>query len=126
MPAFAAYLDGQFFTNTVTVSADLRPAAITNGATAVTQSGVTANAIEADLTALLAAITTGGAGLVWIMRPLTAYKIAAMLGGTAADIPRTLFGIPLVLSANSPLQNHAGGRGEHLVLGCWRIRCVDF
>jgi hypothetical protein len=30
--------------------------------------------------------------------------IAAMLGGTAADIPRTLFGIPLVLSANSPLQ----------------------
>ena len=100
----AAYLDGQFLTNTVTLSADLRPAAITNGATAVTQSGVTANAIETDLTALLAAITTGGGGLVWIMRPLTAYKIAAMLGGTAADIPRTLFGIPLVLSANSPLQ----------------------
>ena len=32
----AAYLDGQFLTNTVTLSADLRPAAITNGATAVT------------------------------------------------------------------------------------------
>ena len=36
---------------------------------------------------------------------LTAYKIAATIGGTAAaDIPRTLFGIPLVLSANSPQQ----------------------
>lgn len=32
----AAYLDGQFLTNTVTLAADLRPAAITNGATAVT------------------------------------------------------------------------------------------
>ncbi len=39
------------------------------------------------------------------MRPLTAYKIAATIGGTAAaNIPLTLFGIPLVLSANSPQQ----------------------
>ena len=54
---------------------------------------------------MLALITTAGAGLTWIMRPLTAYKIAATIGGTAAvDIPRTLFGIPLVLSINSPAQ----------------------
>jgi hypothetical protein len=39
------------------------------------------------------------------MRPQTAYTIAATIGGTAAvDVPRTLFGIPLVLSANSPQQ----------------------
>jgi len=39
------------------------------------------------------------------MRPLTAYRIAATIGGTAAaDIPRTLFGIPLLLSLNSPAQ----------------------
>jgi HK97 family phage major capsid protein len=101
----AAYLDGQFLTNTVTLSANLRPAAITNGATAITSTGSTAAQINADLSAMLAAITTGGAGLVWIMRPLTAYKIAATIGGTAAaDIPRTLFGIPLILSANSPQQ----------------------
>jgi hypothetical protein len=31
----AAFLDGQFLTNTVTLSANLRPAAMTNGATAV-------------------------------------------------------------------------------------------
>ena len=54
---------------------------------------------------MLAAITTDGGGLVWIMKPMTAYKIAATIGGTAAvDIPRTLFGIPLVLSINSPAQ----------------------
>jgi hypothetical protein len=87
------------------LSANLRPAAITNGATAVTSTGSTAAQINADLSAMLALITTSGAGLTWIMRPLTAYKIAATIGGTAAaDIPRTLFGIPLVLSLNSPQQ----------------------
>ena len=89
----------------MTLSANVRPAAITNAATAVTSTGSTAAAINADLAGLLAAITTGGASLVWVMRPMTAYKIAATIGGTAAaDIPRTLFGIPLVLSANSPQQ----------------------
>lgn len=102
----SAYLDGQFLTNTVTLSAGLRPAAITNGATAVVQSGVTAAAIAVDLGSLLAAITTSGGGLVWIMRPLTAFNIAAKFAavGMATDIPRTLLGIPLILSVNSPAQ----------------------
>jgi HK97 family phage major capsid protein len=99
----AAFLDAQFLTNTVTLSADLRPAAITNGATAITSTGSTAAQINADLAGMLAAITTDGGALVWIMKPMTAYKIAATIGGTAAaDIPRTLFGIPLILSVNSP------------------------
>jgi hypothetical protein len=38
------------------------------------------------------------------MRPLTAARIAATLGAAAGDIPRTLFGVPLILSANSPQQ----------------------
>jgi Phage capsid family len=105
MAGMAAYLDAQFLTNTVTLSANLRPAAITNGATAVTSTGSTAAQINADLSAMLALITTAGAGLTWIMRPMTAYKIAATIGGTAAvDVPRSLFGIPLVLSLNSPAQ----------------------
>jgi hypothetical protein len=54
---------------------------------------------------MLAAITTAGRGLTWIMKPTTAYRLAATIGGTAAaDIPRTLFGIPMVLSINSPQQ----------------------
>jgi hypothetical protein len=100
----AAFLDAQFLTNTVTLVANTRPAAVTNGATAVTSTGTTAAQINADLAELLAAVTTPGP-LVWIMRPTTAYRIAATIGGTAAvDVPRTLFGIPLVLSANSPSQ----------------------
>jgi hypothetical protein len=101
----AGYIDTQFLTNTVTLSANLRPAAITNGATAVTSTGSTAAQINADLSAMLAVITTSGAGLTWIMPPMTAYKIAATIGGTAAvDVPRTLFGIPMILSLNSPAQ----------------------
>jgi HK97 family phage major capsid protein len=68
----AAYLDSQFLTNTVTLSANLRPAAITNGATAITSTGSTAAQINADLAGMLAAITTTAASLVWIMRPMTA------------------------------------------------------
>jgi HK97 family phage major capsid protein len=101
-----AFLDSQLLTNTVTVSANLRPASICNGATAVTQTGVTAAAVALDLGSLIAAITTSGGGLVWIMRPLTAYNIAAKFAavGMTTDIPRSLFGIPMILSVNSPAQ----------------------
>ena len=99
-----AFLDGQLLTNTVTLSANLRPAAITNGAPVVVSTGSTQSQIMADLNSLIAAITTGGGGLVWVTRPLTAARIAATLGANAPDMPRTLFGIPLVLSENSPQQ----------------------
>jgi hypothetical protein len=60
--------------------------------------------MNADLAGLLAAVTTPGP-LVWIMKPTTAYRIAATIGGTApVNVPHTLFGIPLVLSANSLAQ----------------------
>jgi HK97 family phage major capsid protein len=99
-----AFLDARFLTNTVTLVANTWPAAITNGATAVTSTGTTAAQMNADLAALLAALTTPGP-LAWIMQPKTAYRIAATIGGTAAvNVPHTLFGIPLVLSANSPAQ----------------------
>jgi HK97 family phage major capsid protein len=99
-----AYLDAQALANTVTLVANTRTAAITNGATAVTSTGTTAAQINADLAGLLAAVTTPGP-LVWVMRPATAYRIAATIGGTAAvNVPLSLFGIPLVLSANSPAQ----------------------
>jgi HK97 family phage major capsid protein len=58
--AVAAYIDAQFLTNTVTQSAGLRPAAITNTATAVVSSGSTTVQITTDLRALVAAVTTTG------------------------------------------------------------------
>jgi HK97 family phage major capsid protein len=99
-----AYLDAQFLTNTVTLAADVRPAAITNGATAVTSTGTTAAQITADLNGLLAAINTTGTSLVWVMRPLTVARMAATLGNAVTGLPTNLFGIPVVLSANSPQQ----------------------
>ena len=79
------------------------PGSITNGATAITSSGSTAAAIQADLAAMIAAITTSGQGLTWILRPTTAAHVAAALGA-ASDLPRTLYGLPVALSANSPQQ----------------------
>jgi len=100
----AAFLDGQFLTPTITLVAQTRPASVTNGAPAVTSTGSTAAAITTDLNAMLANITTAGSALVWIMKPMTAYRIAATLGTAAADVPRSLFGIPMILSLNSPQQ----------------------
>ena len=53
-----AYLDAQLVTNTITLVAGTRPAAITNGATAVTSTGTTAAQMNADLAGLFAAVTT--------------------------------------------------------------------
>lgn len=100
----AAFLDGQFLTNTVTAIANTRPAAVTAGAPAVVSTGSTSAQITADLNAMLANITTAGSGLTWIMRPVTAYRIAATLGTAASDVPNSLFGIPMLLSLNSPSQ----------------------
>jgi hypothetical protein len=100
----AAYLDSQFLTNTVTLSADLRPAAITNGATAVTTTGTTAAQITADLRSLIAAVTTTGGKRTWIMRESTVGQIALALGSGAPDLPRTLAGYPVIVSDNSPAQ----------------------
>lgn len=100
----AAFIDGQFLTSTVTAIANTRPAAITNGAPVVTSTGSTAAAITTDLNTMLSNITTAGSGLVWIARPVTAARVAATLGTGAADVPNSLFGIPMLLSLNSPQQ----------------------
>jgi HK97 family phage major capsid protein len=100
----AAFLDSQFLTNTVTLSAGVRPAAITNGATAVTSTGSTTAQITADLRSLLAAVTTTGGGRTWIMQTKTLGQIAAALGSAAPDLPRTLFGYSVLASDNSPQQ----------------------
>ena len=88
----AAYLDAQFLTNTVTLSANLRPAAITNGATAVTSTGTTAAQMMADLNTLIAAVTTTGASLVWVLRPLTAARTRRRSARTIPACRITLFG----------------------------------
>jgi HK97 family phage major capsid protein len=80
------------------------PASITNSGTAVTSTGgssPSASQLTTDLGSMIAAITTTGGGLTWIMKPTTAARIALVLGGAASDIPRTLFGIPMIISKNA-------------------------
>ena len=101
MAGVAAYLDGQFLDPAVTFTAHLRPASITNGATAVTSTGATAAAVAAALGALVAAITVPGAGLSWIMRRRTMATIAGALGA-ASGLPASLYGLPVIVSDNSP------------------------
>jgi hypothetical protein len=101
--AHTQFLDEQFLLPSVTAT-DTTPASITSSAMEITSSGTSAAALAADLGAMVAAITTSGRGLVWIMRPTTAAQLAIRLGGAANDVPRTLFGLPMILSGNSPEQ----------------------
>jgi hypothetical protein len=95
----AAFVDAQLLTPTVSAIDPVRPAAITNGATAITSTGTTPAQIQNDLTSLLGAITTGGTDLVWVMKPTTLGVVSLKLGAALVD-----FGIPVIASANSPQQ----------------------
>ena len=103
MAGLAAYLDAQFLTPSVGFIARLQPAAITASAPAIVSTGTTAAQISADLSAILAAITTPGQGLTWIMRKKTMATIAGALGATSG-LPQTLYGLPVIVSDNSPQQ----------------------
>jgi hypothetical protein len=100
----AAWLDGQFLNSSVGLVAGLHPASITASAPAIVSTGTSAAQISADLSAILAAITsTGGSGLTWIMRRKTMATIAGALG-VASGLPQTLYGLPVLTSDNSPQQ----------------------
>jgi hypothetical protein len=100
----AEYEGTQFLDPSISAIANQRPGAITNGATAITSTGGSAAQIVADLAALIQAITTAGESLTWITRPTTAYTIGARLAGVgmSTDLPRTLLGIPIIISAAAP------------------------
>jgi HK97 family phage major capsid protein len=98
----AAVID-KLFLDPAVAPAGAAPGSITNGATEITSSGATAAQIQADLAAMIAAITTTGKGFTWMLRPTTAAHVAAALG-SASDLPRSLYGLPVALSANSPRQ----------------------
>ena len=108
------FLDQQFLDPAVTLISGVRPASVTNGATAITTTGGTAAQIIADLTAMIQAITTSATTLVWVMQAQTFYTITSRLAGTGLVVGGTLFGIPVVLSANSPKQITLIDAGEIL------------
>ena len=100
--ALSRVLDDKFLNPAYAAATD-KPASITNAATSVTSTGATAAAIAADLGSMLAALTPSAASPVWIMRPTTAARLTAALG-TASSLPASLYGLPAIISANSPAQ----------------------
>lgn len=102
--ALAKFVDRQLLDPSVTASS-ARPAAITNGAAAVTSTGNTAAQIVADLSSLIAAITSPGDSLRWVMRSTTLAFINAKLAGVGyPTTPGYLVGIPVIAGSTSPQQ----------------------
>lgn len=112
-------------------TSNVKPASITNGVTPVVASGTDADAVRADVQALMAKFLTANmslAGSVWIMNETTALSLALMLNplgqqefsglavnGTSGG---TFFGMPVILSENIPAN---AGSGEPLVGAGGRI-----
>lgn len=105
--------------------ADVSPASITNGVTPVAASGTDADAVRADVRAVMNKFVVANmslAGAVWIMTEQEALALAMMQnplgqaefnglainGGTGG----TFFGLPVILSENIP----AGATGSRIIL----------
>jgi HK97 family phage major capsid protein len=111
--SIAQFEDQQFIDPTVTASAGVHPASITNSAASVASTGSTVLLIVADVKAMFALGTAANipysAG-AWIMNPRTAIYLSTLL--TTGNIPMwptigprggTWYGLPVIVSANVPI-----------------------
>jgi HK97 family phage major capsid protein/HK97 family phage prohead protease len=105
-----AYLTDRDFLDPSKAASDISPASLTNGVTAITPSGVDADALRADLGTLLALYTSsnqGVGGLVLVTTSTMAMKIGLMRNALGQqEFPGvginggTLEGIPVIVSEN--------------------------
>jgi HK97 family phage major capsid protein len=112
---------------------DVKPASITNGVTPVTASGTDADAVRADVKALLSKFLTANlslSGAVWIMSEVQALGLALMLNPLGQpEFPGisingasggTFFNLPVVLSENVVANPGSGspvtGDGGRIIL----------
>ena len=121
--AISQYMDQQFIDPTVTYSAGVRPAAITQGVSGTAFSGVTVANVLTDVAVMMNRLITGNISLkagVWVMHPRTALFLSMMR--TAQDVyafPNitmtggTFYGLPVVTSANMPIDT---GNDTYIVL----------
>ena len=118
--ALAGYLDQQFLDPSVAASANVRPASITSGGTAISSTGSTAAAILVDLKNMLAAMSDDIRNPVWIMRRRDAIYLAGLL--TAGNslmfptMPNTLLGIPVLISNSIPGSAGSPATDRYVVL----------
>jgi HK97 family phage major capsid protein len=108
--ALRARLDTDFIDPTKTAVPGTSPASVTNGATVVTSAGSSADAVRADVAALMQGFINANnnpAGSVWVMDTTTALRLSMMTGplGEPQDFARglsmaggTFAGIPVIVS----------------------------
>jgi HK97 family phage major capsid protein len=97
---------------------NVSPASITNGAPTIAASGVTADALRADVRALFSLFISANlsiAGAVWIMDPVTALSIGMMQNPLGqSEFPGidqnggTFFGLQIVTTTNLPGDSDTG------------------
>lgn len=126
-------MDRDFVDPTNAGTTDVKPASVTNGVTPVVASGTDADAVRADVKALMAKFLTANlslAGAVWIMSEVQALSLAMMqnpLGqpeftGLAinGNSGGNFFGLPVVLSENVVANPGSGspvtGAGARIIL----------
>jgi Phage capsid family./Caudovirus prohead protease. len=114
-------------------SAGVKPASITNGVTPVVASGTDADAVRADVQKLMGKFVTANlslSGAVFIMTEMMALSLALMLNPLGqrefpdiqinGDSGGRFFGLPVVLSENSPANPGSGdplvGAGARIIL----------
>jgi hypothetical protein len=107
--ATAQFSDTAFLDPTIAEVPDISPASITNGAPEVTSTGATLAAISADLSNLLAQITTNFSAIYLIMKRSTALGICKLKTASGGDAFPSLgvnggfiWGIPVIVSDNVP------------------------
>lgn len=104
--ALAKVVDGQFLGPTISAISLRRPASITNGGTQVVSTGSTAAAVLANLTSMMAGLTSWGAARWIIPTSTAAYMGTLMTSGGSIQFPNCganggeLFGIPVLTTTN--------------------------
>lgn len=120
--AAVAALDTAFVDPSNAGTADVKPAAITNGVTPITSTGSSLAQTDADLEDMIQALDLAGSDLqfaTWIMRPRTALYLSRLRGsGGALAHPGitakggTLMGLPVITSNSVPVESGSPGDGD--------------
>jgi HK97 family phage major capsid protein len=123
--AITKFLDTQFIDPSVAAVANVSPAAVTNGASVIDSTGVTAAALRADFASALAVWTAANlsiAGGVVVMTESQAIRLSMIVNAFGQpEFPGlgaaggTLFGLPVITSENIPAEGGSPA-GERIVL----------
>lgn len=116
--AAAAAADVSLLDPALAAIAEVSPASITYDATMVVASGTTADAAQSDLCTAIREIETDFIAPAWIMKPMTAARLAAFGAEYFPDIGPTggsLLGIPVITSASVPY-SEGSPQAEMIVL----------